>query len=226
MAVERLRTAIIDAELPFGAPLSESALAQSLGISKTPVREALAQLQSQGLVTIIAQKGSFVFNPTAEQVSAICEFRLAIELYAVRLAHMRGRAALLADLREIVQRMTAARRLGDVLAYLRLDTRFHEAFFAHCGNPILRDAYELIAGKAAALRTQLSAPNPEILRKSYDEHAEMVELLEDDRLDDVITRLQAHIKRTEKLHRESLLARQDASEGRATPRRTRAQRLA
>lgn len=66
---ERLRNAIIDAEMGFGESLSEEALSEALGVSRTPVREALARLQLQGLVTIVPKKGTFVFAPTEEDVA-------------------------------------------------------------------------------------------------------------------------------------------------------------
>ena len=67
ISVEHIREAITKGDLGLGHPVSESALASSLGISKTPVREALAQLKIEGLVKIFPQKGTFVF--TAETLS-------------------------------------------------------------------------------------------------------------------------------------------------------------
>ena len=67
-AAEALRTRIVHGSLQFGEPFSEIALAAELGVSKTPVREALMQLQRDGLVQIHTRRGTFVFTMTAEQV--------------------------------------------------------------------------------------------------------------------------------------------------------------
>lgn len=83
---DRLRQAIIDAELPLGGELSEVGLAAKLGVSRTPVREALALLQLQGMVTILPQKESHVFLPTEEDVVELCEYRIVLESRATAFA--------------------------------------------------------------------------------------------------------------------------------------------
>ena len=68
IAAERIRDAIIAGDLKLGEALSEDRLATTLGISRTPVREALTSLQVQGLITIHPQRGSFDFRPTRQDV--------------------------------------------------------------------------------------------------------------------------------------------------------------
>ena len=90
---ERLRQAIIDGDLPLGSELSEIGLAADLGVSRTPVREALAMLQLQGMVTIVPQKGTYVFMPTERDLVDLCEFRIVIESKAIYFAMARDRDA-------------------------------------------------------------------------------------------------------------------------------------
>jgi len=92
----RLRHAIIDGEFALGAPISEEMVAQSFGVSRTPVREALNQLQAQGLLVIRPQVGSFVFTPSAADISALCSFRIIIEPRAAELAYRHDRAVTIA----------------------------------------------------------------------------------------------------------------------------------
>ena len=87
----RLREAIIDGEFALGAVISEEMIAQSFGVSRTPVREAMGQLQLQGLVVIRPQVGSFVFTPSADDIQALCAFRIIIEPKAAELAYQGGR---------------------------------------------------------------------------------------------------------------------------------------
>lgn len=210
IATERIRAAIIDASLPFGTPVSESSLAGPLGISKSPVRAALVKLQAEGLVTVIPQKGTFVFTPTAEQVSEICEYRIVLESAAIGFANARNHEKVLADLSHVVALMEKESAADRVLDYLALDTRFHETFFEHCGNQAIRNGYQLVAAKAAALRTQLSALHAEVTRKSLQEHRQIVALLRRDHVDEVLSMLSEHIGRTEKLHRQTILDQQVA----------------
>lgn len=73
---ERLRAAIVNAELKFGQALPEGALA--LGVSRTPMREALTRLELQGLVIIVPKRGTFVFKPTVSDVKQLATFRLIL----------------------------------------------------------------------------------------------------------------------------------------------------
>ena len=67
-------------------------LAENFGVSKTPVREALAQLRLEGLVRIVPQRGAFVFTLSAREVMNMCELRLTLEAAALRLAFERDQA--------------------------------------------------------------------------------------------------------------------------------------
>ena len=156
IALQQIRTEIIEGTLPLGSTISEGQLAASLGISKTPVREALAQLRMEGLVTIVPQSGTFVFTLSATEVVEICELRQTLEAAALRLALERNRSRLIERLAEVCVGMDRVRAAGDEPAYLRLDSAFHEQFFANCGNRYFADAYARIVPKVAALRTHLA----------------------------------------------------------------------
>ena len=153
-------------------------LAEKLGVSKTPVREALAQLRQEGLVRIVPQRGAFVFSLSAPEVIAICEFRQTLEAAALRMSLARSPERLVAALSAAVADMDAARARNARIDYLDADTAFHEAFFAYCGNAYLSETYALHVGKIAALRTHL-AVKPDHTDKSYQEHREMLKLLRD-----------------------------------------------
>lgn len=84
-AAQYIRRAITKGQFGLGQPISESALTASLGISKTPVREALAQLKMEGLVNIFPQKGTFVFTLSEKEVMDICELRYTLEGTALKL---------------------------------------------------------------------------------------------------------------------------------------------
>jgi DNA-binding GntR family transcriptional regulator len=195
MAVERLRDAIVAGDLALGEQLSEAELACRLGISKTPVREALQQLRAEGLVRVVPQTGTFVFTMSATEVRQLSELRLTLERAALGFAMERDRPGLVAALGEVVAGMREARRAGDVRRYLALDTAYHAAFFARCGNPMMRDAYDRLVGRVAALRTHL-AQKPSHTERSMDEHVRMLGAARDGGATGLFALLGRHIERT------------------------------
>lgn len=191
----RLRDNIVRGRLGLGVLLSERVLAEELGVSKTPVREALAQLRQEGLVRIVPQRGAFVFTLSATEVTALCEFRSTLESAALWFASKRARRETAVDLAKVVNKMDLARANNDRSAYLDADTAFHEVFFANCGNIYLSDTYQLLTGKIAALRTHL-ATKPFHLEKSYAEHKHIADCILDDKIDEALKILDTHIART------------------------------
>ena len=103
---ERLRDAIVNAELKFGQALPEGALA--LGVSRTPMREALTRLELQGLVNIVPKRGTFVFKPTVSDVKQLATFRLMLETTALEQSLVNDKDGALRALRESVQAMKTA----------------------------------------------------------------------------------------------------------------------
>ncbi len=171
---ERLREAIVNAELCFGQALTEEAIGASLGVSRTPMREALTRLEQHGLVVIVPKKGSFVFHPTLEDVEQIASFRLMLETGAAERCLQRAPEATLLELRAACAAMEAAREAGDGRAYAQADTAFHAGFFTHCGNAPLAQAYRAISGQVAALRGHLSIPHAAQQDLSFREHRLMI----------------------------------------------------
>lgn len=152
LACERLRTAIVDGELKLGEQVSEAQLAQRLGVSKTPVREALLQLKGEGLVEIHPQRGTFVFRLEPEQVGQLCRYRAMVEVAALREAMATQREALCADMARCVAAMEKAERARDLRALAQIDMDFHWQFFAHGADSYVRAGYEVIRSQLVALR--------------------------------------------------------------------------
>jgi DNA-binding GntR family transcriptional regulator len=188
---ERLRRAILEAELQLGEALSEDKLANALNVSRTPVREALTVLQAQGLIDIQPQRGSFVFVPSEADLVELCEFRRMIEVEALRLCFSRAREKTLRDLRNAVSAMDAARRARDQKASVRADSVFHDALLANCSNHYLVDAYRLVSGRVAALRAHRSSGA--IQKDANDEHHAIVDAVARNDLATAEAVLAAHV---------------------------------
>jgi DNA-binding GntR family transcriptional regulator len=195
LAHDSIRQLIVGGELPMGAQLSESTLAAQLGISKTPVREALLRLRVDGLIDIQPQRGTFVFSLTPRQVEEICVFREAIEVSAVKLAMENGRAAMVKALQTNVREMALARKARNFKAFAHLDEAFHQAIVDHCGNAYLQQAHQLIASKISALRARLPDDNEQV-DHCRQTHAAIVGLMRDGRVAPTQRALALHIRDT------------------------------
>lgn len=194
-AVEEIRARIVRGDFELSAPLSESTLAAELGVSKTPVREALLQLRSEGLVSIQPQRGSFVFDISSAEILELGELRETLELAALRLAAERDARGLADALRAIMAKMRLALDRGDVMSYRMLDGDFHRAFFEHAGNRYLLASYLGIAFRIQALRTRLSK-NPVLNRSSYRDHESLHQLIRAGRTDEALALLSSHVRGT------------------------------
>jgi DNA-binding GntR family transcriptional regulator len=195
LAVERIRASIVEGSLALGEQISESALAARLGISKTPVREALLALKLDGLVEIHPQRGTFVFRVTEEQVAEICRFREILEAAALGEAMARDRVALVARLDENLRAMARAHGSRDARQLPQLDAEFHGAILEFCGNHYLRAAYRLIEHKIHALRWRLPESNEQI-RHCQHNHAVIVEQIREGNVGRAQTTLKRHIRDT------------------------------
>jgi len=172
---DRLRRAILDAEFALGEALSEDSLATALGVSRTPVREALSALQLQGLIVIEPQRGSYVFSPSEQDVDELCAFRRILEIEAMRLCFVHQREATVAQLQWASTEMEAAKRASDHLKVARADGAFHEALLENSGNQYLVEAYKLVSGRVAALRARNLTGARSVRSKAMAEHRAIIE---------------------------------------------------
>ena len=203
LVVDELRARIIDGRLRLGAALSENTLAADLGLSKTPVREALLQLKLERLVEVLPQRGTYVFRLAADQVAPITELREVLELAALRAAMSRNRGALIDALAEITEAMAEALKLDDTVGYQRLDGQYHQAIIDLSGNPYFSDAYGQIGFRIQALRSRLSN-EARLNRLSMKDHRALLKLIKaaDDSGVEILMR--AHINNTKQQYLEIL----------------------
>jgi DNA-binding GntR family transcriptional regulator len=194
MAKEEIRAAIVDGALAFGEQLSESVLADSLGISKTPVREALLQLKLEGLVDIEPQRGTFVFSLTQRQVREICRFREVIETAGLALAMELDAAELPRRLSAVLAGAASSRPYQGPAR--KLDAEFHTAILEASGNSYLISAYQTIATKIQALRARLPKHN-EHVDACLESHATIVALVRAGETAAALESLRLHIQSTE-----------------------------
>ncbi|MEI4472439.1 GntR family transcriptional regulator [Frigidibacter sp. MR17.24] len=209
MVTDRLREAIIDGQFALGENISEDRLTSVFGVSRSPVRDALAALQFTGLVEVRPKRGSFVFSPSLDDVAELCQFRFMLEREAARLAHAADRDVLIAAIETLIATMERAEAAGDTRAYAQADTAFHTTFFDLCGNALVRNAYQLADARIATLRTVLTAQYDERRRSSFDEHREMLAAFRADDLATFETILHEHVDRTRRVASQQLTSRRE-----------------
>lgn len=195
MALRELRSAIIDGRLKLGDQISESRISKMLGISKTPVREALQELRREGLVKIDPHRGTSVFSLSDEDIDDIGELRLLLEMAAARRIFAGDRTAAVRAMRLVIRDMHKATRSEDLQAYRNLDSDFHEVLIEHCRNRYIAEAYNLISAKIGALRTR-AQDERSVVQSSLKMHTEMMELLAAGDEAAFCARLERHIRNT------------------------------
>jgi DNA-binding GntR family transcriptional regulator len=194
-ATEQIRQAIVEGRLPLGGALSELKLAAALGVSRTPVREALNALQQQGLIDIQPQSGSYVFMPSEEAVGELCEFRRIAEVAALRLCFARRPEDALRQLRKANNAMELATMSGDGISISRADAGFHQAIADHSANSHLINAYKLISGRIGALLTYNLTANATARKRSMAEHRAIIAAFAKGDIDRAESILDEHISR-------------------------------
>jgi DNA-binding GntR family transcriptional regulator len=167
-----LRDAIVRAELAPGRQLSENELAASLGVSRTPVREALQRLRDDRLVEIVPQLGTFV-SPISTRAVADAQFiREALECAAVRAAAPRVTADDLEALEQNLAAQDRARGSADFDAFYVLDDQFHQAICDLSGRNVW-NITQRAKGHLNRIR-RLSLPMPSYLAEMIAEHRDIV----------------------------------------------------
>ncbi|MBW1711848.1 MAG: GntR family transcriptional regulator [Deltaproteobacteria bacterium] len=134
LAYESLRESILSGHLKAGQTYNEMALAKDLGISRTPVREALLELAAQGLMTFLPRKGVMVNHYTSRDVEEVFEVRQAIELAAVEKVAKAAPQCDLSDIEKTLEDQRKAVEAKNSVAFLKADRIFHLSFSQLTGN--------------------------------------------------------------------------------------------
>jgi DNA-binding GntR family transcriptional regulator len=171
---DALRDALVAGRLEPGRRLSENELAEALGVSRTPVREALVRLRDDRMVEIVPQLGTFVSKISDGAVADAQFVREALECAAIRLAAVRASASQLLQLEATIAEQDAAHATGDFDRFFALDDAFHEALCEASGHGIAWSLAQRADGHLVRVR-RLSLPVPEYMGEMIDEHRAVLE---------------------------------------------------
>lgn len=184
---------IVNGDFPPGDRLVAGDLATKLGVSKTPVREALGRLENRGLVDILPGKGSFVTQLTEKDVTEIYEVREVIEgLAARKVASGADRNEELDELISLGQYLEESFEDQDWDAYNELDAKFHYLLANMSGNKRLSDILQDIRYQSRLLMTR-SIKIPGRAKNSILEHKKILEAIKQGKPDLAETRAREHV---------------------------------
>jgi DNA-binding GntR family transcriptional regulator len=169
LAYLHIKREILEGSFGEGTKLTEDMLADRLGISKSPVREALNRLESEGLVSIEPRRGAYVRRFTLQEACDLYGLREVLEVHAVDLAKITP--SFLKDLADSIQRIKGDLDERNTIAYVEEDIRFHNLIAGATGNQELRRILENVSQKTALCRSKtyrlVAADSPDCHDRIY-----------------------------------------------------------
>ncbi len=205
-AYKALRQAILGRKISPGQKLVVRVLAEDLGLSPTPVKEALSALEREGLVVAVPHRGYFVLEPRLEDVREIYSLREVLEGLAARLAVENDGKALLRKLERLFNKQREAADQGDIDTYGDLDLAFHRTFWEAAGSKRLLAAAETIDGQIRMLISS-SAAIPGRLPQSRAEHEAILQAVRDKDPEAAETAMRTHVRNAGQALEQFLLSR-------------------
>jgi len=174
---QEIERRILTGEIKAGARIGEAALADSLGVSRGPVREAMRGLERAGLVEIAANRGAIVRSIGLDEVVSLYELRGAIFAYACERVARRRTDAVVAALRREVVAMEEAVARDELETYYRLNVAFHASLLELSGNARARSTYEGVVKEMHLFRRRSLSKVPNV-GASLAEHREILDAIE------------------------------------------------
>jgi DNA-binding GntR family transcriptional regulator len=188
-AYRHIRDEIIQGKLDGRQHLTENYFAERFGISKSPVREALNRLESEGLITIVPRRGAFVAELSVHDIEEIFELREALEAMVVRDAVLSDK--ILAHLRTTVMSAQQFREENDKVNYIRADASFHTTLVEASSNSRLKKILENMRNQMLIVRARTFELSS---HTSVKQHLGILEALEERNREVAANRMAEHIR--------------------------------
>ena len=198
---------IVRLELAPGDVVREELLQDSLGIGRTPIREALQRLARDQFVTVIPRRGMLVSSIDVSELSMLYETRAVMEPYAARLACGRGTSADWVEMRAAIDR--AGSGLLDDLALLDIDRRCHEIIWSAAGNRFLTDSLDVLYAQSDRVWHMYLADVADT-RHAVDEHEIILDALESGDQEKSARLVEAHVRSFDDQVRSAVTTRLDS----------------
>jgi DNA-binding GntR family transcriptional regulator len=171
-----IKEAVLDRRYEGGTLLTEGELADAVGVSRTPVREALLKLEVEGLIKLYPKKGALVLAVSAQEIADVVETRLLVEEHAARKA-VPASPRLLDRLAELLEQQKRQVEEGDLAAVAVTDRCFHAEIVRSGGNAILSRLYDQLRDRQLRMGVAVMYSHPDRITKNIVEHSEILEAL-------------------------------------------------
>jgi DNA-binding GntR family transcriptional regulator len=175
-AVQQLRNAIVVSDLKPGTLHSEQTIAEKMGLSRTPIREALLQLAGEGLVVFIPNRGVRVVDLDAEHLAHVLQFRAAIEGCGASRMASNADPKRMAKLKAEIKRQRAIIKNGERLRWVEANADFHAILAESCENRLMIEAFAPLASHTKRLGYRMN-DRAQRMKESLDEHSAIVDAI-------------------------------------------------
>lgn len=188
----QLRDLILSGELMIGSSLRQDELATRLGVSRTPLREAIAKLSSEGLVRSDPHRGAVVSRPSEAELLELYEIREVLEVLAAERATQNQTPDDVARLRDLTRSFEGITDAGE---WARLNTEFHMDLYAVSGRVRLCELIRQLRNQTEAF-VRLRVGPPQDREEAHQDHLRIVEAFAAKDVDAVVEETRAHMRRT------------------------------
>ncbi|MFG3202255.1 GntR family transcriptional regulator [Streptomyces sp. NPDC048192] len=171
-----VKQGVLDRRYEGGTLLTEGELAEAVGVSRTPVREALLRLEVEGLIRLYPKKGALVLPVSAQEIADVVETRQLVEEHAARKA-VPAPPALLDRLAELLEQQKAQAAAGDLAGAAVTDRCFHAEIVRSGGNEILSRLYDQLRDRQLRMGVAVMHSHPDRIAKTLAEHEEILRAL-------------------------------------------------
>lgn len=187
-----IKQGVLDRHYEGGTLLTEGELAEAVGVSRTPVREALLKLEVEGLIKLYPKKGALVLAVSAQEIADVVETRLLVEEFAVRKA-VPAPARLIARLEELLEEQKQRAGAGDLAAVAVTDRCFHAEIVKNAGNEILSRLYDQMRDRQLRMGVAVMQSQPDRIAKNITEHAEILQKIKSGDADGAAACVRGHL---------------------------------
>lgn len=176
VVVENIRNTIVSGQFPPGMRLMELHLAKDMGVSRTPVREAIRKMELEGLVVMIPRRGAYVANISIKDINEVYEIRIALDVLAAGLAAERINDEEIAEMKRLLKLDEPLIASRDFPKIIENDTAFHDVIYKASRNKRLINIVSNLREQITTIRGR-SMPYPGRLETMGEEHKEIMEAI-------------------------------------------------
>lgn len=195
---QSLREDILSNRLAPGSPLQETAVAAALGVSRGPVREAIRQLDAEGLVSLVPRRGTVVSSLSREELIDSYQVREVLEILATRLATPRLSPKDLEELEQLNDEMRQYAAQGETDQFFTANEAFHALFVKCSGNNKLQESYYPLVNQMRRYRMS-SVSLRGGFQRSCDDHEEILRAVKEGNAEEAARLLSEHIQAPQRI---------------------------